>query len=217
MIFKRHTSLKLRRTWQTMRQNLSKYTSSSWLGLLGLIALGILVWLMQETHYSPPETALPNAQGEPDYYLENARLTLFNAQGQAQHQIFTPKLTHYPQTQNVHLAQPQMLTLDQKGSQWQLLAQQAYYNEAQQDLRLEGNILLTQTESQLSIQLQALQLDLEQGLAYSEHALRLLQGNVWELNAQGIQLDLNTGNVTLPAQVRAHYQTAPKQPEPTQE
>lgn len=110
-------------------------------GLFALLLLGGLIVLLQETTQTPPYTALPREHGEPDYYIEQARLSRFDANGQLLQVIHAEQVTHYPENDLALMQSPVVHHHGEDGQDWRLQAERAEYRN-RRELYLEEDVLL---------------------------------------------------------------------------
>lgn len=110
--------------------------------LLALISLGVLVVWLQDINLPSPYTRLPEQHGEPDYYIEVARLTRFNAQGQRLQKLDSVQVTHYPEKDLAVFEKPLLHHYSDQGQVWRVIAERAEHLE-QGDIYLEKNVVIT--------------------------------------------------------------------------
>ncbi|SFC03928.1 LPS export ABC transporter protein LptC [Marinospirillum celere] len=111
----------------------------------GLVALALLggwiVWL-QDFSQSPPRAQLPQVHGEPDYYLEDATLKRYNAQGRHHQTLEGKVVTHYPNTQLTTVDLPRVHHWSEDGQLWILSALEGEIRE-DNEIYLQENVRLT--------------------------------------------------------------------------
>src|SRR5690554_8165021 len=88
-----------------------------WLLLL-LVALGGVLVLLDSRSVREPGAVPRDAAGEPDFFLEGARLTRFDAEGLAHQRLDTPRLVHTPHDDVTRLEAPDARLYDRAGRGW---------------------------------------------------------------------------------------------------
>ena len=148
------------------------YFSAGKLGIrsaLILLALGGLLALIEQRNLislpSPPSTG---ESGEPDYYLEDATLTRFDATGTAYQRLETPRLTHTPTDDVTRLQAPDARLVDDRGRVWLASADTGRLGANANPLKLSGNAQLQAPEQGWKINSEVLIYDAETGHAWSE-------------------------------------------------
>jgi len=154
---------------------------SPWWRRLGLLALllilgGGLTYLDQR-HENDAGPTLGNTMGEPDYYLEDASMTRFDAQGQAYQRLETPRLVHTPSDDIIRTETPHGYLIDDQQRQWQVTSDTGIMNRSGEQLTLEGNARLVQPEQAWSLETQTLHYDNREAHAWSDTSAVLRQHN----------------------------------------
>ncbi|OHY97909.1 LPS export ABC transporter periplasmic protein LptC [Salinicola sp. MIT1003] len=153
---------------------------SPWWRRLGLLALllilgGGLTYLDQRGE-DQQESAISNtAGGEPDYYLEDARMTRFDAQGRAYQRLDTPRLVHTPADDVIRTETPHGYLIDDQQRQWQVTSDTGQLSRGGEQLTLEGNARLVQPEQAWSLETQTLHYDNREAHAWSDTSSVLRQ------------------------------------------
>ncbi|MEA3251262.1 MAG: LPS export ABC transporter periplasmic protein LptC [Pseudomonadota bacterium] len=187
-----------------MLQRFSRLSPKGWLALI-LLALGGLLALIEQRNIislpSPPSTG---ESGEPDYYLEDATLTRFDATGTAYQRLETPRLTHTPTDDVTRLQAPDARLVDDRGRVWLASADTGRLGANANPLKLSGNAQLQAPEQGWKINSEVLIYDAETGHAWSESeaVLRKFQQRV-----RGDRFDawLDSGQMQLNGNVRGYH------------
>ncbi len=93
--------------------------------LLLLVSMGVLLVWLQDVNLPAPRTQLPAQYGEPDYYVENASLSRFDAQGQRLQKIDSVQVTHYPEKDLAVFEKPLLHHYAPSGQAWRVVAERA--------------------------------------------------------------------------------------------
>lgn len=152
---------------------------SPWWRRLGLLALllilgGGLTYLDQRGE-DQQKSAISNTTGEPDYYLEDASMTRFNAQGRVYQRLDTPRLVHTPADDIIRTETPQGYLIDDQQREWQVTSDTGQLNRGGERLTLEGNARLVQPEQAWSLETQTLHYDNREAHAWSDTSSVLRQ------------------------------------------
>ncbi|WP_136067009.1 LPS export ABC transporter periplasmic protein LptC [Modicisalibacter radicis] len=186
-----------------MLQRLSRLSYKWWLALI-LLALGGLLALIEQRDDPLPGPAPTSSNGEPDYYLEDARLTRFDAAGTAHQRLETPRLTHTPEDDVTHLETPDARLVDDHGRVWFANADTGRLGANANPLTLSGDAQLEAPEQGWQINSEVLVYDADTGHAWSESeaVLRKFQQRV-----RGDRFDawLDSGQMQLNGNVRGHH------------
>ena len=144
---------------------------------LVVILLGLGAWL---AFLDPRDTIIPNMipkneAGEPDYYLEDARLTRFNAQGLAYQRATTPRLAHTPEDDVTRLQTPDLALIDDDGRDWIASADEGRLGPDGNPIVLTGNAHLEAPQERWQLDTEELHYDNNTGHAWSETPALLRQ------------------------------------------
>ncbi|SFX02167.1 LPS export ABC transporter periplasmic protein LptC [Marinospirillum alkaliphilum] len=185
-------------------------------GVLALLLLGgVIVWL-QESTQTPPYTALPREHGEPDYYIEQARLSRFDAEGRLLQVIHAEQVTHYPENDLALMQLPVVYHHGESGQSWRLQALRAEYR-SNQELYLEEQVILQPidpesaylpefTTNRLWVDTNAQQANTPDPVHFTS------PGGVTQ--GIGLAVDMQTGLAEILQQVSGSYLTNPPSQEP---
>lgn len=186
-----------------MLQRLSRLSPKWWLALV-LLALGGLLALIEQRNTPLPGPAPSAASGEPDYYLEDATLTRFDAAGTAHQRLETPRLTHTPNDDVTHLETPEARLTDDRGRVWFASADTGRLGANANPLTLSGNAQLEAPEQGWNIDSDVLVYDADTGHVWSESDAVLRQ---YQQRVRGDRFDawLDSGRLQLRDNVRGHH------------
>ncbi|WP_136248604.1 LPS export ABC transporter periplasmic protein LptC [Halomonas borealis] len=146
----------------------------TWLLLL-LLVLGGGLALLDQRDDAPSPAAPQGETGEPDYYLEDARLTRFDAQGRPHQRLTTPRLEHTPIDDVTRLTTPHAELRDREGRQWLADAQRGRLENGGNLLTLEGQAVLTAPAQRWRLETERLHYEADAGHAWSDTPARLSQ------------------------------------------
>ncbi|KAA0020860.1 LPS export ABC transporter periplasmic protein LptC [Salinicola corii] len=158
----------------------ARFQSPWWrrLGLLVLLlALGGGLTYLDQRGENDQEPVIGNTVGEPDYYLEDARMTRFDEQGRAYQRLETPRLVHTPSDDIIRTEAPHGYLTDDQQRQWQVTSQTGQLSRSGEQLTLQGDARLVQPEQAWSLETQTLHYDNREAHAWSDTPSVLRQHN----------------------------------------
>ncbi|SHF50908.1 lipopolysaccharide export system protein LptC [Modicisalibacter ilicicola DSM 19980] len=145
-----------------------------WLALL-VLALGGVLTVIEQRDVSLPGPVPTDAAGEPDFYLEGARMTRFDAQGKPHQRLETPRLVHTPADDVIRATTPDIRLYDDEGRTWFASADKGRLGPGGNPLTLEGDAWLEAPDEGWRLDTEVLVYDTEEGHAWSESEARLSQ------------------------------------------
>ncbi|MCG6656464.1 LPS export ABC transporter periplasmic protein LptC [Halomonas campisalis] len=184
-----------------------------WL-LLVLLALGgLLVWL--DPRDTPRPGPVPSdAAGEPGHYLEEVRLTRFNAEGRAHQRLETPRLVHTPQDDVTRAETPVAHVHDSEGRLWIAQGDEGRLGPGGGPLTLSGSARLFAPEERWQLDTEILHVDADLGHAWSETPA-LLQQPPQRMSGERFDAWFHDNRARLTDNVRGYH--PPEEPGATHE
>ena len=175
--------------------------------IAGLLLLGVWLAWMQEGTRTPPHASLPGEHGEPEAYIEEARVKRYNASGQHFQTLQAERATHYPEANLSQFAQPRIDHWTTSGQLWVLTARTGELQD-QNKLLLQEDVRL-QPENPGSLYTPELGttrlwLNLEEGQAFTSDPVHFTSP-AGSTHARGLKATLETGQLELLSQVKSHY------------
>jgi len=143
--------------------------------VLLLLALGGGLALLDRHDDQQPGPVPSSASGEPDYYLEDARLTRYDARGRPHQQLDTPRLTHTPHDDVTRLVEPRARLLDSAQRVWLASGARGTLGAGGNPLTLTGEARLLSPAERWQLDTEVLHYDAETGHAWSETPALLRQ------------------------------------------
>ncbi|WP_084482820.1 LPS export ABC transporter periplasmic protein LptC [Marinospirillum minutulum] len=191
---------------------MSRFPSLRKLGaLLALIALGILVVGIQDLSLPPPHASLPEQYGEPDYYVEAARLTRFNAEGKRLQTLNSVQATHYPEKDLTLFESPLMHHYSEQGQVWRVVAKRAE-NLAKKDIYLEEEVIITPLNPDSTYLPEfftdRLWVDTQTNIAHTKDPVSFISPS-GKTTGKGLQLNMDTGLAEILQEVQGSYLPSP--------
>jgi len=180
-----------------------------WLLML-LVALGGVVVLLDSRSVREPGTVPRDEAGEPDFYLEGARLTRFDAEGRAHQRIDTPRLVHTPHDDVTRLETPDARLFDSAGRVWLAAADSGVLGAGGNPLTLSGNARLQAPEERWQLDTEVLHYDAASGHAWSDTPA-LLQQPPQRMRGERFDAWLHDNRARLTDNVRGHHPPATRE------
>lgn len=188
------------------------------MAVLLLISMGVLLVWLQEINLPAPRTQLPEQYGEPDYYVEHASLSRFDALGQRLQKIDSVQVTHYPEKDLAVFEKPLLHHYAQSGQAWRVVAERAEYL-GEDEIYLEDNIIVTplNTDSAFLPEFftQRLWVNSTNNIAHTPDPVSFLSPS-GKTTGQGLEIHLNSGIAKILQAVEGRY-LLPKATQATQE
>jgi len=177
--------------------------------LLLLLALGGGMALLD---LEPPVPGpVPGGEaGEPDYYLEDARLTRYDAQGRPHQRLVTPRLTHTPHDDVTRLDQPEARLIDNAGRGWLASGERGSLGANGDLLTLSGNARLLAPAERWQLDTEVLHFDADSGHAWSDTPT-LLRQPPQRMRGERFDAWIHDNRVRLTDNVRGYHPPATRE------
>ena len=183
-----------------------------WL-LLILLALGGALVLL-DPRGGPEYGEVPRDEaGEPDYYLEGARLTRFDAEGRAHQRLDTPRLVHTPHDDVTRLQTPDARLHDSAGRVWYAQADSGVLGPGGNPLTLSGDARLNAPEERWQLDTEVLHFDADTGHAWSDTPA-LLRQPPQRMSGDRFDAWIHDNRARLTDNVRGHHPPATREESP---
>jgi lipopolysaccharide export system protein LptC len=113
-----------------------------------LIAILLLIVVTATSYWYAQSLRLPRATtvpgpGTPDFVAEHIVITQFDEVGRARHKLFAERLSHFPDTDDLLLASPRLVSLRPDQPQLDARAQRARVENAGEKVHLTGSVIVT--------------------------------------------------------------------------
>ncbi|TLF49642.1 LPS export ABC transporter periplasmic protein LptC [Halomonas urmiana] len=172
--------------------------------LLLLLALGGGLALLDLQEAPLPGPVPGDASGEPDYYLEDARLTRFDAAGQPHQRLDTPRLSHTPHDDVTRLEQPKGRLYDTSGRVWLASGDHGTLGAGGNPLTLTGDARLLAPAERWQLDTEILHFDAVSGHAWSETPA-LLRQPPQRMRGERFDAWIDDNRARLTDNVRGHH------------
>lgn len=179
--------------------------------LLGVAAVVVLGWWLQEQITRPPKPAANAEKRAPDYYLDDFTLIAMNRQGQPRSRLSAKRMSHYAYDDHAELTQPRVLFYPHDGAPWHVRAEQGRVSDNNKLVNLLGPVQIERPASAdnrpVTVNTRDLAVYPSESYATSEaHTVIRSQGSM--LEGVGMRAWFARQRLELLSQVRGSYQHA---------
>lgn len=194
-----------------MPLRLPKLPVRLWLALL-VLALGGVLAVIEQRGVTLPGPVPSDGAGEPDFYLENARMTRFDEQGNPHQRLDTPRLVHTPEDDVTRAVTPRLRIYDAAGRTWFASGQAGTLGAGGNLLTLQGDARLEAPGQGWRLTTDVLVYDGDTRHAWSESEVLLRQ---FEQRIRGERFDawIDTSRMRLAGNVRGHHPPISERPD----
>lgn len=176
--------------------------------LLVVLAIALISRWLLTTVETPGQRVPPEARHDPDYFLENFKITVYQPDGTPAYHVMAHYLDHYPDDDTMTM---QMLKIDYRGPQnqtWITTANAGTTYENIKVMHLNGDVQIhrqtPQPEQALTVKTDSLRIDFPHKRATTEAQVKIIGKNS-TIVAKGMDVDLAAGQLTLLSEARGHY------------
>jgi LPS export ABC transporter protein LptC len=144
---------------------------------------------------------------QPDLYINQPRLTLFNRQGQVRKQLYADRLEQWPSENGTRLTEPTLDIIDRKQRQWRATARSGRMNPDDQSILLEQNVVLKREPDNSGLVIKTGKLHITQNgdTIETDDAVVLASGS-WHFTAMGLRTSLGQQHLELLNKVRGKHE-----------
>lgn len=143
-----------------------------------------------------------------DFFLENLDSTVMQANGKPDYTLKAQRLTHYPDSEIVDLAQVEFKLLRKGAGDWRATAEQGQVEKYPQVIHLSGNVLFSRPASAgrqpVTLRTPELHIYTDKDIAETDAAVRITSGNN-QISAVGMRLYLEEGRMEFMSSTRVEY------------
>ncbi len=170
------------------------------------IAMAVFFWDLDVRISTPPHELDTGDTDQTSTFLDQVRLTQFDAEGKRSQQIISTLLSSDTHDGTVAIEQPEV-TLETDDGRWRVHSLAGEFDQARNRLRLTGSVLLTRENVPNPVQMRTEQLDYYQDLKLAESpaAITIETDGHW-ITSHGIRIDLTNSVYRLPRRVRSTHQ-----------
>jgi LPS export ABC transporter protein LptC len=144
---------------------------------------------------------------QPDLYVNQPRLTLFNRKGQVRKQLHADRLEKWPDENGARLTEPRLDISDRKQRQWRATARTGRMNPDDQSILLEQDVVLKREPDNNGLVIKTGKLHIAQDAdtIETDDAVVLASGS-WHFTATGLRTSLGRQHLELLNKVRGRHE-----------
>ncbi|MGD0504050.1 MAG: LPS export ABC transporter periplasmic protein LptC [Steroidobacteraceae bacterium] len=176
--------------------------------LLAVIALGVSTWILSSPSHRPA-TGGPAASSLPGYYLKNAILTDYDANGAPSIRIHADRIDQVDHGPEVALYNVRVDYQSPSGQSWVMLGDTGHLETGGKIVDVAGNVKLTETSTDHAgtaiLHTDTLRYDVTNGIATTESDVRIDFG-AHALTAHGLIANLKERTMRLESKVNGRFQ-----------
>ena len=158
--------------------------------------------------FVPKTTEVPDdgvAEVNSDFYLKGFSLSGYKVSGEQTHRLQGELLERKSDSQMLVVSAPQIDLKDSHQGIWQLTASTGEFNQAMDNAKLSGGVMLTREENPVAkMQTPELDIDLETKIITSVSGVTISQGNN-QIESSAMTADLTQDTLKLSERVRGVY------------
>lgn len=178
--------------------------------LVLLIVLAIALvsrWLLTAVE-TPNKRISAEARHDPDYYMVNFKITVYQPNGKPAYHLDAAHMNHYPDDDTMTMQQLNLDYRDENNQNWSTSANKGIAYQNIEVLRLDGNVIITgqgtQSNQPITIATQSLRIDLPHKYASTDAPVKISSKNS-TITAKGMEMDMAAGHLSFLSEVRGHY------------
>lgn len=175
-----------------------------WLLLLLLLVGGVLALIEQRNSLESAVDTQANSD-EPDYYLDGADMTRFDARGVPFQAITSPRIEHTPEDDVTYAEAPKIRTNDSEDRRWYATGKRGILSAGGDTFTLEGDATLRQPSDAWTLNTDVLNYSREQNRAWSDVPVIITQ-NGQQIESNSFSADLSKDSAVLDGRVRGTLQ-----------
>lgn len=144
---------------------------------------------------------------EPDYYGEGLLNRQYGKDGVLSNTFVAANSTHYPFSQLTEFANPVVMTNDEQGKRWQVVAESGRINDNDHILYLKKDVEirpLNDDAEPMLIETQSLTYNSKTRIAETQDPVTIT-GRQTRINAVGMIMDIDRQRLEFKQQVKTHY------------
>ncbi len=177
--------------------------------LLAVIALGVSTWILSSPSHRPAQSASGALAALPGYYLKNAILTDYDANGAPSVRIHADRIDQIDHGPEIALSNVRVDYQSPSGQSWVLLGDTGHGETGGKIVDVAGNVKLTEQSTDQAgsavLHTDTLRYDVTNGIATTEGDVRIDFGP-HALTARGLVANLKDRTMRLESKVNGRFQ-----------
>ncbi|SDW42594.1 LPS export ABC transporter periplasmic protein LptC [Marinobacter mobilis] len=199
--------------------SISDQLTRPWVRTLALlVSIAVLVSLLWQSDERVPPLEAESLRGpsEPDGFVINGLYRSFDASGQLNTMISSPRIEQFESTQLATMVNPNATLVDKNtGSPWTLTAETGTFHEQKNLVELQGNVIVTRQlgeDRQGTLETEQLTLDNANRTVYTDAPVTMTDGRS-TTRATGMTAWIDDRILELKSQVIGLYEPANSKPQ----
>lgn len=176
--------------------------------LLVVLAIALISRWLLTTVETPRSRVASETRHDPDYYLENFKITVYQPDGAPAYHLMAHFLDHYPDDDTMSLQKLKIDYRDTQDETWVTTADRGTAYENIEVMHLNGDVQIyrrgTTPDQALTIKTDSLRIDFPHKTASTQAEVKIIGKNS-TIEAKGMDVNLAAGQLTLLSEARGHY------------
>ena len=176
--------------------------------LLVVLAIALISRWLLTTIEAPTGRLAPEERHDPDYFLENFKLTIYQPNGAPAYRLNATHANHYPDDDTLAMKNLRIEYLVEPEQTWITTANEGTAFENIEVVHLTGDVQIQrqtkEVEHSYTINTDALRIDFPKKHASTDTKVKIVSKNS-TIAAKGMIVDLQAGEMTLLSEARGHY------------
>lgn len=176
--------------------------------LLIVLAIALISrWLLTSVE-TPTSRLAPESRHDPDYFLENFKLTIYQPDGAPAYYLNADHMNHFPDDDTMALKKIRIEYYGDDQHTWITTSNEATAYQNIEVMYLTGNVQLQRQASQpdqaITVNTDSLRIDFPKKHASTSAEVKIIAKNS-SIVAKGMDVDLVAGQLFLLSDARGHY------------
>lgn len=176
--------------------------------LIVVLVIATLTYQLSTSVDETTETADPNLRHDPDYFISEFKATMYDPAGKANYRLTAEHLEHFPDDDTVEAEKLKLEYIDPSQQLWQVTAEHAVGYENTEILDMSKNVRIvleaTNPDKNLVLTTDKIRVDIPKKLATTDARVKIVGKNS-NINATGMDINLENGTLTLRSQAQGQY------------
>lgn len=176
--------------------------------LLAVLAIALVSHWLLTTVETPSSRVAPEERHDPDYYMVNFKITVYQPNGKPAYHLIAAHMNHYPDDDTMTMQTLKLDYLDEKNQNWVATADKGVAYQNIEVLQLDGKVHIevqsTEPGQSISIATDSLRIDFPKKRASTDANVKIFDKNS-TITAKGMDLDMTAGHLSLLSDARGHY------------
>jgi len=176
--------------------------------LILVLIIATLTYRLSTSVDKPTAATDPSLRHDPDYFISDFIATMYDKSGAANYRITAQHLEHFPDTDTIEV---QLLIVEYMNTTqqiWQATSDAGTGYKNTEIMHLSGNVKIKRQtpnpDKLLTMETDKLRIDFAKRLASTNTQVKITGKNS-TINAIGMDVNLDTGTLSLRSQARGHY------------